>query len=1667
MATPQQFITRPIEELFGRNPGYGFAGFGVSTAIGNYTETAVDLGFSGGTLGLLDMTRTFNSLSTAAGTLGNGWAHSYAASLQIGPPQSSPNDTPGSVTFQDTDGRVLTFTPNGTGGFNRAQDLDADLVRNPDSTFTLTYNSGAVWDFDANGRAVSRSQEGQSVTYDYDGSGQLQQAGHSSGLHVSLAYDGNGRLTQAESSDGRAVSYAYAADGSLTQVTAPDGGVTRYTTVDGQFQVTDADGNVVVSNRPASGAVTHQDFPTGGSADFGTDSSTGITTVTTSPTGAVMTFQADASGRLTKVTDPAGNAATFSYDANGYLAQSNSPGGTVLAQTHDGRGNLLSSTFGDASTTYIYDGADRPTSVTDPNGGKVGYTYSGTSSVPSQVTDQVGSTTHFESANGLITKITDGDGNTTTYDYDTAGNLISQTDASGNVTQFRYDTAGHRIAQITPSGATTQYTYDAAGRITSTTDPAGATTSYQYSSAGRLVATTDPTGAVVRHDYNSAGQLAAVTDSLDRATRYGYDTDGNLITTTTASGAVTRTEYDHSGRVTSVTDPTGAVTRHEYDADGNLTAVTDPLGQVTHRTYDARGNLATVTDPTGGVTRYQYDGTDRKTATIDPDDGTWRIGYDQAGRSITTTDPLGGTTRHEWTPGGNLAARTDALGRETRYAYTPTNQPATATDPQGGVTSYRYDADGKRISTTSPAGLTTRYRYDAAARLTAKINPQGWITRNEYNQRGQLIATISPSGAITRYRYDPAGQRTEVIDANGSTSRFIYDEAGNLITATDAKGGVTRYGYDNAGHQTAYTDPLSRTTTRGYDAAGNLITITEPTGQAQHLAYDGARRLIRRTADDGSEVSFTYDAAGRRISMTDATGTTHYSYDATGRLLTVTDPDGAVTTAGYDAAGQRTALQYPDGLDVTFSYDGNGNLIGLNDSRAGQAVFALDPDGRLVTEQLPGRFARRYHYDHGLLTRFLVIRDDHPVARTVFTHDPDGRIASQRDDETLTRFRYDPAGQLTDVIHEDIRSREPEHRPGRTRPAGQRGPEREHEFPELHLTYDVLGNRTSLRRGETETNYRYDAASQLLASETRGRHTERHYDSSGRLTEEHDGDEVRRVITYNGFGLPVSSATTWRGRHERNQAVFNGDFLLASLVRTAGDDRTEQERSASVRYCWSTDQIPQILSQRAEPRLDDAEDDRPGRLDADFAYGYGRTFATSEHDAASFHSDSFGSAVSTPDTDAWVQAERYDPFGAPEGFGESEDPGHDHGEPPSPQLPRFGYRGELALDAIVYLRARLYDTRLGRFTTPDPLAYQPSPAAITSPYSYANNDPLNRTDPLGLFSFGSLISSVTHAVSHAFKHVVHAVTGTVTRAAHIVAGAAAHAYHSVAAGLANLDAIAHKDAGYLFHKIHDAAASVIDQARSAVSRSVGIVESAATASVNWIKKHNQIIGKIGSVLSNVSGYLALAGAVIAPIPGLDFLTPVLEGAALISGIGGLAAQGLAKAAGDRNITYGDLFNAALAAIPGGGDAEDADEALNTASHLAEDAEEDSASSGDLHLALGHTAIRDTFEVGGKKFEAIDTAWLDNFAREQGAITYQDKLFSDIRAAYKTPEEFAPKLIDRVVQMKGRISFSLKGVDVESVLAGEGGGWTAAELRYIAGNPAARDITTFFHGSLPS
>jgi RHS repeat-associated protein len=65
----------------------------------------------------------------------------------------------------------------------------------------------------------------------------------------------------------------------------------------------------------------------------------------------------------------------------------------------------------------------------------------------------------------------------------------------------------------------------------------------------------------------------------------------------------------------------------------------------------------------------------------------------------------------------------------------------------------------------------------------------------------------------------------------------------------------------------------------------------------------------------------------------------------------------------------------------------------------------------------------------------------------------------------------------------------------------------------------------------------------------------------------------------------------------------------------------------------------------------------------------------------------------------------------------------------------FQYTGqERDEDGLVFLRGRVYNPALGRFMQRDPLAGVPGLPLSLNRYSYASNNPVNRTDPSGLCS---------------------------------------------------------------------------------------------------------------------------------------------------------------------------------------------------------------------------------------------------------------------------------------------------------------------------------------------
>ena len=146
--------------------------------------------------------------------------------------------------------------------------------------------------------------------------------------------------------------------------------------------------------------------------------------------------------------------------------------------------------------------------------------------------------------------------------------------------------------------------------------------------------------------------------------------------------------------------------------------------------------------------------------------------------------------------------------------------------------------------------------------------------------------------------------------------------------------------------------------------------------------------------------------------------------------------------------------------------------------------------------------------------------------------------------------------------------------------------------------------------------------------------------------------------------------------------------------------------------------------------------------DGDTAYIYGPSGAPIEHitadgDQSFYTQDQLGSTTRLTDVDGRTQATyAYDAYGNTNAIigGHSYTAGGTTHAIPGADTP-FRYAGQYsdAHTGLQYLRARYYDPGTGQFLTRDPIE-----DLTGQPYSYANNNPLDFTDPSGLFSFSDV-----------------------------------------------------------------------------------------------------------------------------------------------------------------------------------------------------------------------------------------------------------------------------------------------------------------------------------------
>jgi RHS repeat-associated protein len=295
----------------------------------------------------------------------------------------------------------------------------------------------------------------------------------------------------------------------------------------------------------------------------------------------------------------------------------------------------------------------------------------------------------------------------------------------------------------------------------------------------------------------------------------------------------------------------------------------------------------------------------------------------------------------------------------------------------------------------------------------------------------------------------------------------------------------------------------------------------------------------------------------------------------------------------------------------------------------------------------------------------------------------------------------------------------------------------------LGYFYDLAGNRLSKTDSlEGSTTYSYDANNRLKNTTQGSLVTNFTYDNNGSLKQRADGSQTINYDWINDgenrlIGVTSSSAS---GTYKQ-QYIYD---TFGSRVASIADGVRTNYLAAPI---WD---LPEVLM----------EYDSAGEITTDYTLGMG--LVRSRHDGREgfYHTDGLGSTrLITDNVGLITDRYTYDAFGEllnQDGtFGNS-----------------FGFAGEQrdAATGLDYLRARYYDSSLGRFISKDEF-----PGYLNDPYSqhdyqYAHANPVRYTDPTGYFTLGDVLGTIQLATTLA---AVGGVSGGVGAGVGYIAGAAA------------------------------------------------------------------------------------------------------------------------------------------------------------------------------------------------------------------------------------------------------------------------------------------------------
>ena len=671
--------------------------------------------------------------------------------------------------------------------------------------------------------------------------------------------------------------------------------------------------------------------------------------------------------------------------------------------------------------------------------------------------------------------------------------------------------------------------------------------------------------------------------------------------------------------------------------------------------------------------------------------------YDILGRVKRVSEPhLSDAMTIHWTEN-----EYDILGRLTRIDHPHTTndttivysadssvtgaveQVVTANAKSQESTEYR-NALGEVVKVENPVTASVTYAYDAAGNLKQTV-ANGVTTTISYDVLGRKQSMTDPDKGLWRYKYNAFGELVEQTSANGVVSTLTYDAQGRRLSRTDARSATTL----NATTWSYDTQTMADTVAAPGQLTRTVHTISSGEQVGSHsvaLAYDTLGRLMgREVIIDGNaaltfEEQYTYDEYGRPFQKFDASDDfagVRYHYNSAGYLAKISESAKAVPATTTAPVAYYTVTAMNARGQVTRATLGNG--------------VVLD---------------RTYQADSGYLhTMKATNGSSQELQKLTLTFDELGNLTQRRDQG---RSKVMTMGQAKDVM--EAFTYDNLNRLKTTRIAGETS-------ANIDTTYDARGNILS-KSGVGA--YAYGATSNRLVSVTPSGGTAMTYayDSNGNLT---SGDG--RTLRYTSFDKPH---TITKGTGQTVRFAYDGERARYKRSVTTGTGTnavtttTYYVGNVEIQNVTGGKQYTRYVEGHAIVKLTRNDTSRTA-----ISTDYPITDHLGSIDAIA---DSSGALLYDLSFDAW-------------GRRRAADSTHAIINTPATALatlnnltPR-GFTGHEMLDTVglIHMNGRVYDPRLGRFTSADPIVQFPHYSQSFNHYSYVLNNPLSLTDPSGHF----------------------------------------------------------------------------------------------------------------------------------------------------------------------------------------------------------------------------------------------------------------------------------------------------------------------------------------------